>query len=47
MLLKHVGQVEAMTEVIRKTRMLREQLKCIYPVELLRRVLGFLMELEE
>ena len=41
---KHMGQVEVMIEVIRKTEMLREQLKCIYPVELLRRVLEFLME---
>ena len=41
---KHVGQVEAMTEVMQKTGMKREQLKCVYPAELLRRVLGFLTE---
>ena len=41
---KHVRQVEAMTEVMQKTGIKREQLKCVYPAELLRRVLGFLME---
>ena len=41
---KHVGQVEAMTRVMQKTGMKREQLKCVYPAEMLRRVLGFLTE---
>ena len=41
---KHVGQVEAMSEVMQKTGRKREQLKCVYPAELLRKVLGFLTE---
>ena len=41
---KHVGRVEAMTEVMQKTGMRRGQLKCVYPAELLRKVLGFLTE---
>ena len=41
---KHVGQVEAMAEVMQKTGMKREQLKCVHPAGLLRRVLGFLTE---
>ena len=40
----HVGQVEAMTEVMQKTWTKRELLNCVYPAELLRRVLGFLTE---
>ena len=40
--MEHVGQIEAMTEVMKKTGLSREQLKCRYPQELVRMMLKWL-----
>ena len=40
--MEHIGQIEAMTEVMRKTGLSREQLKCRYPQELVRMMLKWL-----
>ena len=42
--MKHIGQVEAMTEVMKRTGKSREELKCRYPEELVRRMLCWLEE---
>ena len=40
--MEHMGQIEAMPEVMRKTGLSREQLKCRYPQELVRMMLKWL-----